>query len=433
MLDSFRYGLSHGFSGWRALRATQRWASYERAPRRELDRVRSAKLQHLLQAAQRTPYWNELLRDHNQLVASNSAPLAQLPILTKQTVRTQGSRMLVNGAPPRGVTWSSTGGSTGEPLRIARDAATSVAGAAARLRGFRWLGVRPGARLMAVKNYSRISWRGWLYCLVANIRVIDPIGQDQGQGSEIIRRLRAFQPLCLDGYPTSLLKLAELAEGGTPVEVPVIFATGEMLYPAQRQKLAATFSARVAVYYGCNEVSSLAYECEHGRLHVSEEHVILETVDANGQPVWEQPGRLLVTDLDNHVMPFLRYEVGDRGTLTREPCPCGRTLTVLQELQGRLQDVLQNARGDILPAIFFAGQFRQLPGVRAYQLVQTSLDKVTIRYVVAGADAKTSIDSLCGAITARLGPQVQLQRERCETIPLTPRGKMRLVMGLTPP
>ena len=170
-------------------------------------------------------------------------------------------------------------------------------------------------------------------------------------GNRQIELIRKFAPRCLAGYPTALLKLAEMAEG-RQVRVPVVFSTGEMLYPAQRRRLKDVFQAQVAEYYGSNEAGCIAFECEHGNKHISEEHIWLETVDEAGQPIWDEPGRIVITDLDNLIMPLIRYELGDQGVLTREPCACGRSLLVLRELQGRRQDVLRNRRGDILPPCF---------------------------------------------------------------------------------
>lgn len=431
MFRAVQHVLGHGLIGLRGLACERSWRVTERASRAELDGLQSARLQRLMRVAKKVPYWQDLLRGEISGLHGKSAraQLAKFPVLTKATVREQGQRMLLHGRNGNGARWCSTGGSTGEPLRLAKDVSTRVAGNAASLRGFRWLGVNPGTPTVQVMGFEQASWLGHLRCHAMNLRLADPLGHDQNNGPALVSLIRGFRPKCLIGYPTALLKLAELA-ADAGLRVPVIFSTGEMLYPDQRKALETVFAARVAEYYGSNEVNGLAYECERGRRHVTEEHVIMETVDNAGQPVWDQPGRILVTDLDNHVMPLLRYELGDVGVLTREPCPCGRSLLVLKELQGRRQDLLRNARGAVLPAIFFAGQFRNLRGLRAYQVVQKQLDEVTLRYVPCGPEGVSEVDALCAGITRQLGSELRVQREVCESIPLTPRGKTRLVVGM---
>ncbi len=422
VLGALRYLATTGWIGCRALPLQKRWAKIERSPREFLEKLRSAKLARVLEAAQRAPYWREL---------PGGAPesLAQWPILTKSIVRDQGARMLAGKANGFGVEWCRTGGSTGEPLRVARDAGARAAVAAACLRGFRWHGIQPGDATVLVRGFDRVSLAGRLRCWAGQFRLVDPLTTRDKKGTREIRIIQRFGPRCLAGYPTALLRLAEMADG-KQVRVPVVISTGEMLYAGQRRRLEDVFRARVAEYYGSNEVGGIAFECEQGSMHISEEHVWLETLDEDGRPIWEEPGRIVVTDLDNRVMPLIRYELGDRGVLTREPCPCGRSLLVLRELQGRRQDVLRNRHGDILPAIFFVEQSRHLRAIRGYRLVQENADDILVRYAPEGAGAETEAEGLRQSILDHLGAGMRVRTESCGEILLTPRGKTRLVVGL---
>jgi phenylacetate-CoA ligase len=355
--------------------------------------------------------------------------LCKLPILSKAVVREQGQRMLTGGAGKRGIEWCCTGGSTGEPLRVAQDAGSRAAVTAGRLRGLEWMGVKPGDATVLVRGFEQVSLQGKLRCLLGNFRLVDPLCGGEQAAREGVRLIRQFKPRCLIGYPTSLLKLADMAEGAG-VAVPVICSTGEMLYPFQRTRLEKVFQAKVAEYYGSNEVGAIAFDCEQGSRHITEEHVLVETVDEQGRPAGEESGRIVVTDLDNQIMPLIRYELGDLGELTREPCACGRPQLVLRQLQGRCQDMLRNERGDILPAMFFAESSRHLRGIRAYQLVQRQLNEIVLCYVAGNGAAEMEAERMCGVIRQHLGKQMRVRMETRSEILLTPRGKTRLVVGL---
>jgi phenylacetate-CoA ligase len=430
MIGTLRYLAGEGGIAWHALKLRQAWRATERGSREDLEEFQAEKFAGVLRAARRAPYWRGLLAGAGGELRGESLreQLRGLPVLTKSVVRQQDTNLLADDSRLRGVQWCRTGGTTGEPLRVARDTGARAAVMAACLRGFGWLGVQPGDATVQVRGFDRLSFLGRLRCHAGNFRLVDPFATGV-KAADILQVIRQFHPACLMGYPTSLLKLAGLAERES-LRVPVVFCTGEMLPASQRRRLAAVFGGRVAEYYGSNEVGGLAFECEQGRLHVSEEHVLVETVDEAGQPVWERPGRILVTDLDNQIMPLLRYELGDIGVLTREPCACGRSLLVLRQVQGRCQDCLRNAQGDILPAMFFAEQSRHLSGISAYQLVQRQLDEIELRYVVGGPMAEAEAEGLCHVIRRQLGPQMRITREVCAQISLTPRGKSRLVVGL---
>lgn len=417
---------------WREYRelATSQWGE-----RFRLETLQHEKVVRLHAAAvARTPYYKKNRLD--KLCPPNSPArvcewLDRWPVLTKENVRTHFEGMLSPLIPPRARRYATTGGSTGQPLRVAKSASSVAVAEAGLLRGQTWAGIWPGDRGLVIKAFGHISLPGQLRQALANRMSISAFEETES-GSKVIERVARFRPRFVTGYPTSLIRLAEQVGGGR-LEIPVIFSTGEMLHPSQRGLLEQTFQGRVFDYYGCNEVGSLAYECEHGRRHITEEHVIFETVNNAGEPVSGVPGRILITDLDNHALPLIRYDVGDIGVLSDEQCPCGRSLRVLASLEGRTQDMLRSRSGRSLPAIFFSSQFRALAGLKAYQLIQKSWDAVDLRYVVGGPGAIGEVEAIAAEITRRLGSEVTVEAHECADIPLTARGKTRLIVGYRPP
>src|SRR5262249_43422103 len=141
-------------------------------------------------------------------------------------------------------------------------------------------------------------------------------------------------------------------------------------------------------YYGCGEVNSIAYQC-HFRdgYHVSDEKVIIELMPitgvANAGRGQCKTGRLLVTDLTNWAFPFIRYENGDSIVSMEGPCPCGRKLSRIKEVIGRLHDFILTASGDLLAGEFFPHLFRFSRGVEQFQIVQDRIGYLRILLVAA--------------------------------------------------
>jgi phenylacetate-CoA ligase len=227
-----------------------------------------------------------------------------------------------------------------------------------------------------------------------------------------------------------LLRSIELGYPPIP-SLRMVFSTGEMLYPEQRRKIEKALDVRVSDHYGCNEIGAVAFECEFGAKHITEERVLVETLDDSNQPVWEKSGRLVLTDLDNFAMPLIRYEVGDIGVLTRIPCACGRSATVLKSLEGRVQDALRSRDGRILPSLMIASLFRDMTGVKAYQIIQHDFNNLTLKYVPTGRkELESNLDTIGNVIRSQLGAAIQIKLEHCETIPTAASGKIRLVVGM---
>ncbi|MFC2144690.1 hypothetical protein ACFLQM_03280 [Acidobacteriota bacterium] len=264
---------------------------------------------------------------------------------------------------------------------------------------------------------------------IGGFRVFDALGSEKDSSvKDFVSLVQQFTPSAVVGYPSPICRVVgELLPG--QVEIGTTVTTGEGLTALQRTLLRERLGSEVFEYYGSNEINSIAFECEHHKLHVVDEHVILETVDEAGQPVIGEPGRVLVTDLDNLAMPFIRYEIGDVATIDPNPCPCGRSLTVLSALDGRLQDRLTSPSGRELPAIFFSSLFRNLRSLTKYQLEQTSPTRVEVRYVREGAAAAEEAGRIASEVRSQFGSEVAVDLTEVPEIPLTPRGKSRLVIG----
>jgi phenylacetate-CoA ligase len=103
---------------------------------------------------------------------------------------------------------------------------------------------------------------------------------------------------------------------------------------------------RAINFYGLSEMCGpgVAAECLVARdgLHVQEDHFLVEVVDPeSGEPVPEgEEGEFVFTTLTKEALPLLRYRTGDIGSLTTEPCACGRTMARLRGLRGRRDDML---------------------------------------------------------------------------------------------
>jgi phenylacetate-coenzyme A ligase PaaK-like adenylate-forming protein len=202
---------------------------------------------------------------------------------------------------------------------------------------------------------------------------------------ELVAQLNAFQPAMLNGYATAVSLLAQEQEAGRLHIHPVLVMTSsESLAPAERERVAAVFGAKVRDNYGCSEFVAVAYGCGYGWLHVHADWVILEPVDEALQPV--APGQLshsvLLTNLANHAQPILRYNLGDRILVNPEPCACGSRLPAIR-VDGRTDEILRLARPDgtripILPLALWS-VIKETPGVHRFQAIQTAPGHLRIR------------------------------------------------------
>ena len=91
-------------------------------------------------------------------------------------------------------------------------------------------------------------------------------------------------------------------------------------------------------------------------------------------------GRIVATPFYNLAMPLIRYDMGDYGILSPEPCGCGRTLPVLQRILGRARNVFRFVDGSRKWPLLQSSEVQTFVPNRQWQVVQTAVDRVELRY-----------------------------------------------------
>jgi len=156
-------------------------------------------------------------------------------------------------------------------------------------------------------------------------------------------------------------------------------------------------------------------------------------VDDEGNPVRAGvPGRILVTDLTNFVMPFIRYETGDIGVWADKACACGRAFPLLAEILGRKSDFIVAPSGKIIHGEFFTHLFYDIPEVANFQVNQGSLSQLRVDIVLRPGAAAVSLANLRQRIENALGAGMTCQIDIVQQLERTASGKHRFTMSSVP-
>jgi phenylacetate-coenzyme A ligase PaaK-like adenylate-forming protein len=75
-------------------------------------------------------------------------------------------------------------------------------------------------------------------------------------------------------------------------------------------------------------------------MHLTDDLLLLEPVDAAGRPVpaGVSSAKVYLTNLYNLTVPLIRYEITDEVTLLDEPCGCGSQHRRIEDIRGRHDD-----------------------------------------------------------------------------------------------
>ncbi|MBE1608903.1 phenylacetate--CoA ligase family protein [Actinopolymorpha pittospori] len=192
---------------------------------------------------------------------------------------------------------------------------------------------------------------------------------------EVLAAVTAARPTHLVGYATVVGRLARAALAGDLDIQPVRVSTNsEPLLDEDRQAIAEAWNAPVHNQWGSTEIGAAATGCGRGAgLHVCEDEVVLERVDANGVPVapHEPAAHTLATGLANRTFPFIRYDLGDEVAVLPGPCECGSEFVRLADIAGRLDDDFRYPTCTV-PASVFRSVLGTNPRIAEYQVRQTA-------------------------------------------------------------
>ena len=362
---------------------------------------------------------------------------AALPLLDRSTIKGHSAEFPTPSATGRAVRAALTGGSTGEPLRTMHDA--RVPSLALSWRMYSWWGVEPHddlarigrwsfGRLATLKNDA--SW--WP---TRQIYLDAGLISDETM-NRFHQELTRIRPRLLEGYVGALLEFADFLERrALRVPAPTAVATtAAPLTTTARARLEAAFGAPVHDEYRGSEFGWMAGECaRRDGLHIFADVRRIEVVDEDGQPAAPgELGDLVITDLRNRVFPLIRYRTGDRGILRAEPCPCGRSLPMMEQPQGRDIDVLHLPSGTAL-AHRLTAMFSDHPeAVRLFQIHQLDDFSLTVRVVQGESpEARSHIESAVSGLRERIDDEVPVRLEYVESLPYTG-GKTKYIMSDVP-
>lgn len=382
-------------------------------PAEQLAARRDARLRSIVAYATRTvPYWRDLCRargiDPHDI--RSVADLPRLPILDKETVRTDPVRFVSTSRHGRGSVSFLTSGTTASPLIVHHDQGSLLANIAfgererAVLAGV--CGREFGYREAAITYGGATLRRVWDFYREHTFVPVRPTRLElsvEERLDAIVRALNDFRPDVLIGYGSYLETLFRVvAARGLRLHPPrVVFYGADAMSEPGRQFVESEFGAVVLAQYNAVEAFKIGFSCEAGQgYHLHEDLCWVALVDAEGRPVPDgQPGEILLSNLVNRGTVLLNYRLGDVAVRASGPCACGRTLARLAELRGRVGEVLVLPGGRLVHPSAVWGVFRQASDVLRYQLVQEEPTRFLLRVL---ATDRAAYDVRIGGILERL-------------------------------
>ncbi len=405
----------------------------------ELKELQLRKLRELLEYVDKTvSYYHGLFckvgLDPKNI--NNLEDIQALPFLRKDNIRDEKDRLISSEAV--GLSKSNTGGSTGTPLVFYLGKRRVSADVSAKMRVTRWWGVDIGDPEIVIwgspvelsKQNRLRSIRDRLF----RTHLLSAFNMSSEKMMEYLSFIKNFRPKHVFGYPSSIYLICKFAQKeGVRLDdlgVRVVFVTAEKIYDYQRQLISESFGAPVANGYGGRDSGFIAHECPQGGMHITAENIILEIIDKEGRVLPSgNRGEIVVTELESHDFPFIRYRTGDVGVLSDDSCPCGRGLPLLKEVEGRTTDFIIAPDGRIMHGLSLIYVLREVQGIEEFKIVQEDLDNFVVQIIKTPSFDNSIEEKIRKGFQERLGNDIIVRFNYPEEIKAEKSGKFRYVVS----
>jgi phenylacetate-CoA ligase len=400
--------------------------------------LQEKKLRYLLNYAyHNVQYYHKIFRTNNLYPDDihTLKDLTKLPILRRTDVKAEFNTLISKNYPKEKTVYGRTGGSTGVPIKFYTTKENRAWSVAARYLAWRWAGFEMGDKFAYVfgspldKPVFQSLW-GKLEGKIKRRISLDAYLMSRNDMENFVKKLKKFKPKVIYGFASAVANLAKFIEERSikNIHPHAVIIDSMRLLDYEVKMIEKSFGCRVWWNYHNRENGTFAAECsEHEGYHLFAQNFVFEFI-RDGEPVTPgEIGSIVVTDLTNYAMPFLRYEIGDMGIASSEKCPCGRGLPLMKKLLGRTSELLLSANGEFVFDPFygrFEPYFFEKRKIKQYQFIQESPTKLMVN-IVPDTDFKHEDKELIKKLVSSIMGNIEIEIKLVDNISLSPSGKLQ--------
>lgn len=364
--------------------------------------------------------------------------LKAFPLLDKDTVQANQQDYLPRDFAKIPHYETTTGGTSGNQLKIYLDDSAQSAEMGFMHRQWRRVGYTPRQRKATFRGVSFPNLKPgvfWQHNPIYNELQFSPFHMSEANLESYVEQIISFAPSYFHGYPSALDVLAEyvlrhgLTDKMPPIKAALLGSEGAS--PGQRERIERAFSTRVYSWYGHSERVVLAGECEkNSTYHHFPDYGVLEIINENGHACVSEGerGEIIGTGLINRCMPLIRYRTEDYATRLESQCECGRCWDRFTDVEGhRKQDMLIGKSGARISMAALNMHGPLFERVVRYQYYQDTPGVCILKVMVAPEFTEQDRLAIDKAYEVKVGKEVEFKVNVVAEIPLTARGKLKIL------
>lgn len=360
-----------------------------------------------------------------------------LPVLTKADLQQPLQQRLSQGYTRKNVYVNKTSGSSGHPFIFAKDKISHALSWASFQDRYEWfdldVNTSKQARFYGIPldfiGYRKERLKDWL----GNRYRFPIFDLSEVQLKKIHHKFTNTAFEYLNGYTSSIVLFAKYLRQQQIIlkdicpTLKACIVTSEMLFESDKLLMEAQFGIPVINEYGASELGLIAFQNTEDAFQVDSELLYVEILDEQNQPVPHgESGRVVITSLYNKAHPFIRYDIGDVGTLSRKSTP---KKPILEKLIGRTNDIARLPSGKVVPGLTFyyvtKSVIEEDGNVSEFVIEQTALDTFKVIYTAQQALTPEEEETIKQATYKYLEEGLIVLFEKVSIMDRSKRGKLK--------
>lgn len=360
-----------------------------------------------------------------------------VPIMTKKYFQKPIRQRVSSGFAKKNIYINKTSGSSGEPFIFAKDKFSHALTWSGFIDRYSWFNINPNdskqARFYGIPLNKTGYYKERFKDLLSNRFRFSVFDLSDAQLERNVGKFKSTSFDYINGYTSSIVQFAKFLKRKNIIlnticpSLKACIVTSEMLFESDKKLLESQLGVPIINEYGAAELGLIAFQNKNGEWVISSEDLFVEILDENGTVLPNgEKGRIVITSLYNKAHPFIRYDLGDIGTLSKLSTV---KKPILEKLIGRTNDLILLPSGKKAAGLTFYYVTKTViedhSNVKEFIIEQLKLDSFKISYVSDVSLSHEKINIIEEAISKYLEPNLTISFERLETLVRSKRGKLK--------
>ena len=360
-----------------------------------------------------------------------------VPVMTKSHLQQPLKNRLSEGFNKNNVYINKTSGSSGNPFVFAKDKFCHALTWSVFVDRYNWFDLdfntSKQARFYGIplnkKGYYKERFKDFL----SNRYRFSVFDLSDPQLEKNLNKFKTKKFNYINGYTSSIVQFTKFLKQKNIVlkticpSLKACIVTSEMLFKEDKTLLETQFGIPVINEYGAAELGLIAFQNTAEEWVVNNEDLFVEILDENNHVLpYGEEGRVVITSLYNKAHPFIRYELGDVGILSKKS-----TLKkpLFEKLIGRTNDIVVLPSGKKAAGLTFyyitKTVIEDAAPVKEFIIEQLKLDTFKITYVSDNLLSEEKTKAIKLAIEKYLEPNLKIAFKKEAQLIRNERGKLK--------